>query len=186
MPPSSSSGCAVTMTRLARVRSFLRLCQSAAEPWLMDISRSPTAGSIEDKYGGCANAPAAIVMGRIPALLLDDRPIGARDLAPPAVQAVLSTAERCFSRSLLVELHAPAGLLADVQEAVFFLRHAMENFLGTVVELRVFEHPEVVRHHAECDIRHVTDGGNIARSVPGGSDAEHLAEGRDLARGREP
>src|SRR5205807_8015906 len=52
--PSSSSGCAVTISRLVRVWSFCRLCQSAAAPrskasgWAAGIGRELTA------LGDCA------------------------------------------------------------------------------------------------------------------------------------
>src|SRR5262245_19959099 len=157
MPPSSSSGCAVTMIRLARVRSFFRLCQSAAEPCRIEISRASVAGSFADKYGGCASAPAAITSARTAALLLDDRAIGPPDLPPSAVQAAPPGTEGRLGCFLLVDLDAPAGLLAHIEVAVLFLGNAVEDLLGPLVELGVFEHAEVVRHHAERDVGHVAD-----------------------------
>src|SRR6185369_14676899 len=59
MPASSSSGWAVIMMRLARVPSFLRLCQRAAVPRSIGSSRSSGAGRMEVAHGVCARALAA-------------------------------------------------------------------------------------------------------------------------------
>src|SRR6267378_947427 len=59
MPPSSSSGCAVTMIKLARVCSFIRLCQSAVEPRLIGSSCASGEALIEESYGVWAYSAGA-------------------------------------------------------------------------------------------------------------------------------
>src|SRR5215469_14072054 len=54
MPPSSSSGWAVTIMRLARVWSFLRLCHTAAVPRFMGTSYALDDALIDESYGVCA------------------------------------------------------------------------------------------------------------------------------------
>src|SRR5215469_12207126 len=58
MPPSSSSGCAVTIKRLARVCSFCKLCQRAAAPRSKGRGSAATVGLCVSAPGDWAFAPS--------------------------------------------------------------------------------------------------------------------------------
>src|ERR1700722_16472979 len=75
-------------------------------------------------------------------LLLDHSAVAQTDFAPAAVQRARS--EGRLGGFLLVDLNAPAGLLADPQVAVVHLRAALKNGLGSLVEGRVLLDAEVI------------------------------------------
>src|SRR4051794_5365645 len=60
MPPSSSSGWAVNIIRLALVLSFFKLCQRALAPRFAEISWASVEGLIVVAYGTCPYAATAI------------------------------------------------------------------------------------------------------------------------------
>ena len=79
-----------------------------------------------------------------------------------------------------VEVDAEAWFFVADIHAVFNFGAAGEDFLGSFVEGHGFLDAEVPGGEAEVDVGGVADGTRVAGAVPGGADAEEVAEVGDF------
>src|SRR6058998_1511500 len=93
---------------------------------------------------------------------------------------------RIFPCRLLIDVHAPAWYLINVEVAVPDRGASGKHLLRCLVESKTFLNSEIMYGQVQVDVRRVADGRKIGRSVPGGTHVEPFGECRDLARGGKP
>src|ERR1700761_5259621 len=113
-------------------------------------------------------------------LLLDHSSVALPNFSPAAIEIASSGGKGRFRRSLLIYLNAPAWLFTYPQVAILHFRTAVKDFLRALVERGVFLDAEVITHNIQSYICHMSNWGNVARSVPCRFDSVLLGQDRNF------